>query len=845
MTPERWQRVEQLYHAALDRDASQRAAFLDAACAGDDSLRQEVESLLVQEQSTGVSPAAPALQAAAKGMVIDAPPSLVGRRLGTYEVLSWLGAGGMGEVYRTRDTKLNRDVALKILPDAFARDADRLARFRREAQAVAALNHPHIVTIFSIEEQDDVPFMTMELIEGRTLDQGIPRGGLPLARFFDIAVALADALSAAHRKHIIHRDLKPANVMMTDDGNVKILDFGLARTVDPDGVRLDEAVTSLRLTAAGTIVGTMPYMSPEQIEAKPLDHRTDIFSLGIILYELATGERPFRGDSSAGLMSSILRDHPEPVGERRTDLPGGLCRLIGQCLEKHPRDRIQTANEVLVELKAQRRAWESGTGAAGRAAPDIAPPPHERAASVAVLAFTDMSAAKDQDWFCDGIAEEILNALSPLKGLRVAARTSAFSFKGKGADLRTIGERLNVTTVLEGSVRRAGDRVRITVQLSDVANGFQLWSERYDRELKDIFDVQDEIARAIAERLRVTLAGGKDDRLVEQATANIEAYQLYLKGHALLSRRGAHIPAALDHFRKAVEIDPDYTLAWAGIADAVTGLAITGSVRGSESKSQAMAAATRSIDLDPKSAAGRIALACATLLYENNRAMAKQEFERALEIRPSYVLGRSWYALFYLQWARGDFERGIAEARRAVEGDPLSAYATFLLGLCLCTAGRLDEAIGTCRRAVQQDPESFVARWGLGVSLGTAGQFEEAVSTLESAAGISGRHARALTSLARVFGQWGKVSEASALHRELMDRALRAYVPLTYLALTAEAAGQHEEAMAFARRAWDEREPTFILHARHFPEFRTLHSDPRFAEILREMDSPGDEERRS
>ena len=299
MRSERRQQVEQLYHGALDRDASQRASFLDGACAGDESLRQEVESMLAQEQSAEGLPA-PDLETAAKVIVEDGPSSLIGRQLGAYKVLSLLGAGGMGEVYRARDTKLNRDVALKILPDAFALDADRLARFRREARAVATLNHPHIVTIFSIEEHDDVPFMTMELIEGCTLDQGIPGSGLSLARFFDIAIALADALSAAHRKHIIHRDLKPANVMVTDDGNVKVLDFGLARTVDPDVVGLGEAVTSLGLTAAGTIVGTMPYMSPEQIEAKPLDHRTDLFSLGIILYELATGERPFRGDSSAG-----------------------------------------------------------------------------------------------------------------------------------------------------------------------------------------------------------------------------------------------------------------------------------------------------------------------------------------------------------------------------------------------------------------------------------------------------------------------------------------------------------------------------------------------------------------
>jgi TolB-like protein/Tfp pilus assembly protein PilF/tRNA A-37 threonylcarbamoyl transferase component Bud32 len=767
----------------------------------------------------------------------DAAPSLIGRHLGTYEVLALLGAGGMGQVYRARDTKLNRDVALKTLPDAVARDADRLARFRREAQAVAALNHPHIVTIFSIEEQDAVPFMTMELIEGSTLDQGIPAGGLSLARFFDIAIALADALSAAHRKHIIHRDLKPANVMVTDDGNVKVLDFGLARIVDPDVVRLEEAVTSEGLTAAGTIAGTMPYMSPEQIEAKPLDHRTDIFSLGIILYELATGERPFRGDSSAGLISSILRDHPEPVGERRVDLPGGVSRLIGQCLEKPRHARIQTANEVLVELKAQRRAWESGAGATGRAIRDVAPPPVERATSIAVLAFTDMSAEKDQDWFCDGIAEEILNALTPLKGLGVAARTSAFSFKGKGADLRTIGEKLNVTTVLEGSVRRAGNRVRITVQLSDVANGFQLWSERYDRELRDIFDVQDEIAKSVAERLRVTLAGDKDERLVEQPTTNIEAYQLYLQGRALLGRRGASIPLALNLFRKTVELDPAYSSAWAGLADAYTGLAITGSVSGVESKGEAMAAAKRSIALDPRAAAGHSALANATLLYENDRTRAGEEFERALELNPNYVLGRCWYALFYLQWARGELELGITEARRALDLDPMNSYLAMILGCCYCTAGRLAEAVETGRRAIQLDPESFVAHWALGVSLRMGGQFAEAVSILEKASAMSSRHVRALASLAAVFGAWGRRSEAARLFGELRERSGRSFVPATYLALAAEGAGQHEAALALAQQAGKDREPTFILHARYFPEFRAFHSDPRFAAILREMDA--------
>jgi TolB-like protein/Flp pilus assembly protein TadD len=757
--------------------------------------------------------------------------SLEGQRLGSYQLAARIGAGGMGEVYRARDTKLNRDVAIKVLLPAVANDPDRLARFSREAQLLASLNHPHICTIHDVGKKSSTAYLVMELLEGRTLDHLIRRGGVPLDQFFDIAIALADALAAAHRKHITHRDLKPVNVMVSDDGRVKVLDFGLARAAEPE-----PRATRLALTQAGTIVGTMPYMSPEQIAAKPLDPRTDIFSLGIMLYEMATGRRPFGGDSPPALMFSILKDQPTLIGELRPDLPADVSRLIGRCLEKDPGDRIQTATEILAELKAQRRAWESGAAVSPRpVAPFSAPRQRERMASIAVLAFTDMSAAKDQDWFCDGIAEEILIALTPLEGLRVAARTSAFSFKGKNVDLRTIGEKLNVSTILEGSVRRAGDRVRITVQLSDVANGFQLWSERYDRELNDIFDVQDEIAKAIAERLRVTLAGGKDDRLVEQGTTNVEAYQLYLKGRALLGRRGASIPFALERFRNAVAIDPGYSLAWAGIADAITGLAITGSVPGSESKPQAMAAATRSIELDATSAAGHTALAVATLLYENNRTKAAHEFERALELRPSYGLGRSWYAVFYLQWARGEFEQGIAEARRALDGDPLSSYLSMLLACALCTSGRLDEAIETGRRAVEQDPESFIARWILGVSLGTGERCEEAISTLETAVEMSGRHVRALCSLAVVFGHCRKISEADVLHRELLALGSRVYVPLTYLALTAEAAGQHEEALAFARRAWDAREPPFILHARHFPEFRTLRLDSRFAAILGEM----------
>jgi serine/threonine protein kinase/tetratricopeptide (TPR) repeat protein len=824
---EAWPRVKDVFAGARALALDARPAYLAAACGGDEALRQEVEMLLASHARAGSFLEMPAV-------LFDdtrSTKSLEGQRLGGYQLSARIGTGGMGEVYRARDPKLNRDVAIKVLLPAVANDPGRLARFSREAQLLASLNHPHICTIHDVGKENSTAYLVMELLEGRTLDRWIPRDGVAVAQFFDIAIALADALSAAHRKHITHRDLKPVNVMVSDEGHVKVLDFGLAQTAEPE-----PGLTRAAHTQAGTIVGTMPYMSPEQIEAKPLDSRTDIFSLGIVLYEMATGRRPFEGDSTPALMVSILKGEPTRVGELRPDVPADVSRLIGRCLEKRPCDRIQTVAEALAELKAHRRAWELGPATSSTPlAPGRVVPGPERVASIAVLAFTDMSAAKDQEWFCDGIAEEILNALTPLEGLRVAARTSAFSFKGTSIDLRTIGETLNVTTVLEGSVRRAGDRVRITVQLSDVANGFQLWSERYDRELKDIFDVQDEIAKAIAERLRVTLAGGKDDRLVEQGTTNVEAYQLYLKGRALLDRRGAGVPAALDLLRSAVALDPGYSLAWAGVADAFTVLAYSGVVRGSESKAHAMAAATRSIELAPTSAAGHTALACATLLYENNRSRAKQEFERALALNPRYGLGRCWYALHYFQWACGDYEQGIAEARRALECDPLSAYVMMILGACLFTAGRVDEAIATCRRAVQQDAESFVAHWALGISLGMARRFDEAVSTLESAAVMSGRFPLALTALAGVLGQSGKAAEARTLHHELIDRASRGYVAASHLALTAEACGEHEAAMAFARRAWDEREPPFILWARHFPHYRALHSDPRFVAILREM----------
>jgi TolB-like protein len=474
---------------------------------------------------------------------------------------------------------------------------------------------------------------------------------------------------------------------------------------------------------------------------------------------------------------------------------------------------------------------------AGEKAPEPSSRPTSgRTSSIAVLPFGDLSEAKDQEWFCDGIAEEILNSLTQLSGLRVAARTSAFSFRGRGHDLREIGEKLQVATVLDGSVRRAGDRVRITVQLSDVAHGYQLWSERYDRQLKDVFDVQDEIARAVAERLKVTLTGIKDDRLVGQGTADIDAYQAYLQGRALLNRRGAAIPLALASFRRAVELDPGYAQAWASISQAHTVLGIFGFARRSETRPQSIGAARRAIELDPRAASGHVALACATLVHDNDRTAAQASFERALSLNPHDVQGRCWYALFYLQCVCGELDRGLVEARLAFESDPLSAYAMTIFAAANLLAGRLDEGIALAQRALGQDPDAFLGHWVLGLAQSDAGRQEDAIATLQHAADMSSRHPFAITGLALAFARLGQREKAGALYRELLGRAPHAYVPGAQLALAASAAGLSEEALAHARRAWADREPPFILLARRFPEYAALRADPRFQEILGEMD---------
>ncbi len=583
---------------------------------------------------------------------------MVGTILSHYRVLRLLGTGGMGEVYLALDTKLEREVALKVLPEAFA-DSPRLARFEREARAVAALNHPNIVTLHAIEEADGVAFLVLELVEGETLRQRIPPTGFELEELLRLAVPLVDAVASAHARGVIHRDLKPDNVMVTWDGHLKVLDFGLAKLRTPEtDAAVDSAAETLvpdaTATRPGTVLGTPGQMAPEQIRGQRTDARTDVFALGLLLFEAATGRHPFPGDNAsaddpAARSLAILRDEPLAVSRLRPDLPRELEHLLDRCLEKDPSRRPSSAAELRHDLEALKGRLRKAPG---------------RTPTVAVLPFADMSAEHDQTYFCEGLAEELINALTRVEGLQVISRTSAFRFQGSGLDIRDIGRQLNVDSVLEGSVRKVGDRVRITAQLIDVANGYHLWSERFDRQLDDIFAIQEEIAERSVEALRGVLGEGEREVLRGVGTNSPQAWDFYLQGRQLYSQLRI-VPAEALYYR-AVELDPTFARAWSQIAILH---AWAGSwFRRREAENEAAeTAARRALELAPDLAEAHVGVG-AVHDHAGRGDEAERHLARARELDAG--LWDAWYFSGRAAWAQGKLEEALAHFERAAEVDP-------------------------------------------------------------------------------------------------------------------------------------------------------------------------------
>jgi len=741
---------------------------------------------------------------------------MIGKTISHYRILEKLGEGGMGVVYKAEDTKLRRPVALKFLPPELTRDAEAKERFINEAQAASALDHPNICNIHEIDETSEGQlFICMACYEGETLKERIARGPLGVDEAVRIAAQIGEGLARAHAAGIVHRDMKPANIVITSEGVAKILDFGLAKLSG-----------RTQHTKAGTTLGTVSYMSPEQARGATVDHRTDIWSLGVILYEMLAGAPPFRGEYDQAVIYSILNGEPRSVTSIRPEVPGSIGGIIEKCLEKDPENRYGSVEELTRDIR-QIEAASRPTS------PRSAMQKSKELPSIAVLPFRDMSPARDQEYFCEGIAEELINGLAQIAGLRVAARTSAFQFKDKDLDVRRVGKELGVESVLEGSVRKAGTRLRITAQLINVADGYHLWSEKYDRELEDIFAVQDEISLAIVEKLRGKLLKEERSRLVKRYTGNEDAYNLYLKGRYYWNRRHeGGIQKAIELLQDAVEKDPLCAPAHVGIADCYNVSAILGFMDPRVAYAKSKEAVAKALEIDDGLAEAHASLGWIKTFYDWDWAGAETEFLKAFELNPAYANAHYFYSLHLSVVGRHD--EALAETTRALELDPIDLVFNSIQAVTLYWGRRYDEATEQAQKTLDMDPNFYLANLYLGLTFAAKGGWQKAVETFSRALAASPGSPLAMGFIGLAFASSGRDKDALEMLDRLEELSKERFVGSFHKAMIHLGLKEDDRMFDCLEGAFAEKE-SWLTMLKTLPLWDNVRPDPRFIALMRRM----------